>query len=93
MVENTIKHGLEAQPEPVNIEISATTIDAALVLTVKDNGTQLHSTNAGLGLATGNIRERLARLYASQASLQLTNNDTKGVTATLVIPATTRVTR
>jgi two-component sensor histidine kinase len=87
LVENAIKHGLNPLPEGGRIVISAQRDGDHLRLEVRDDGRGFReSSGAGTGLA--NIRARLALLHAESATLLLTENAERGVTSTLVLPAT-----
>jgi signal transduction histidine kinase len=87
LVENAIKHGLNPLPEGGRIVVSARRDDDCLKLQVRDDGRGFRdSSGAGTGLA--NIRARLALLHAEAATLSLTENAERGVTSTLVLPAT-----
>jgi sensor histidine kinase YesM len=87
LVENAIKHGLNPLPEGGRIVISAQRDGEQLKLEVRDDGRGFReSSGAGTGLA--NIRARLALLHAETATLSLTENAGRGVTSTLVLPAT-----
>ena len=87
LVENAIKHGLNPLPEGGRIVVSAQRDGDQLRLEVRDDGRGFReSSGAGTGLA--NIRARLALLHAEAATLSLTENAERGVTSTLVLPAT-----
>ncbi len=87
LVENAIKHGLNPLPEGGRIVISAQRDGDRLKLEVRDDGRGFReSSGAGTGLA--NIRARLALLHSESATLSLTENVERGVTSTLVLPAT-----
>jgi LytS/YehU family sensor histidine kinase len=87
LVENAIKHGLNPLPEGGRIVISAQRDGERLRLAVCDDGRGFRdSSGAGTGLA--NIRARLALLHADDAALSLTENVERGITSTLVLPAT-----
>jgi LytS/YehU family sensor histidine kinase len=93
LVENVIKHGVDARFEPVTLTIEALSIDRAvqgkqIVIRVIDDGPGLTGTNRGLGMATKNIKERLKRLYGGEANLSLAANKSGGLTATLTVPET-----
>jgi two-component system LytT family sensor kinase len=87
LVENVIKHAVDAQFEPVNLVIKAVDSSSKLIIEVVDDGPGLLDVKEGLGLATKNIKERLDRLYGSEANLGLQTNHSGGVTATLCVPA------
>jgi sensor histidine kinase YesM len=87
LVENAIKHGLNPLPEGGRIVISAQRDGERLRLAVCDDGRGFRdSSGAGTGLA--NIRARLALLHADGAALFLAENVERGITSTLVLPAT-----
>jgi signal transduction histidine kinase len=87
LVENAIKHGLNPLPEGGRIVVSARRDGDRLRLQVRDDGQGFRaSSGAGTGLA--NIRARLALLHAEAATLSLTENPERGVTSTLLLPAT-----
>ena len=78
LVENAFKHGLEPKAEGGTLVLRAEVSHGKLVVTVKDSGvgyfpadqnTQAESTQGGFGLK--NIRDRLALIYADQASLSI----------------------
>ncbi|MFL6698073.1 MAG: sensor histidine kinase, partial [Vitreoscilla sp.] len=74
-------------PEGGRITVSARRDGQWLKLAVCDDGRGFReSSGAGTGLA--NIRARLALLHAEAATLWLTQNAERGVTSTLVLPAT-----
>ena len=78
LVENAFKHGLEPKAEGGTLVLRAEVSHGKLVVTVKDSGVgyfpadqiaQSESTQGGFGLK--NIRDRLALIYADQASLSI----------------------
>ena len=77
LVENAIKHGLEPKIEGGRIDVSAQADGLMLQLTVRDSGVGLNQTaasgnlGAGSGFGLEQVRQRLATLYGSRASLQL----------------------
>ena len=87
LVENAIRHGIEAHAGQGTIWIRAQRRGDQLVLTVRDSGSVGHAdapvTNGGVGLA--NIRNRLGQLYGDAQSMR-TGRDAQGhfaVTITL----------
>jgi LytS/YehU family sensor histidine kinase len=93
LVENVMKHGVDAQFEPVTLSIQAVSIQAAthgklINIQVIDDGPGLAATNRGLGMAMKNIKARLTRLYGDEANLSLATNKSGGLTATLTVPET-----
>jgi signal transduction histidine kinase len=89
LVENCIKHGLEPAIAGGQVEVCAAREGDVLVLSVRDTGVGLPAgigTDGGFGLRQ--VRERLATLYGSGASLTLeVAQDTAGGTlATIRLP-------
>ena len=86
LVENAIKHGINRQRGPGNVEISAVRDNGTLRLQVQDDGVGIsdHSGRKGVGLT--NTRERLERMYGSRFLLEVKNNAGPGVTATVEVP-------
>ena len=88
LVENAVRHGAAPRVEPTTVTIRAAREGNQLRLTVADDGAG--ATDAALlgaqGTGVRRLRERLAALYGSSASLQL-ERATRGVRATLVVPA------
>jgi signal transduction histidine kinase len=87
LVENAIKHAVDAQFEPVTIQVAATSTEQQLVITVTDNGPGLSGHgSSGLGIAMQNIENRLKNLYGNEGCLTLKNAGPKGAMAMLHIP-------
>lgn len=95
LVENVMKHAVDAQFEPVSIAVQIRMTAQALLITVTDDGPGLArpvaaQPGAGMGLALQNIASRLTNLYGDAAQLTLTNAATSagntGAVARLHIP-------
>ncbi|WP_295992188.1 sensor histidine kinase [Rugamonas sp.] len=87
MVENAIKHGLEAKPEGGTLKVRAEVAHSKLRVIVSDNGLgfgAIPSDGTGLGLMT--IRERLKLLHGTQGQLLIAANSPSGVIATIEVP-------
>jgi hypothetical protein len=70
LVENCIKHGLEPALEGGLVDIRARREDGALVLSVRDTGVGLaHGAQGNASFGLRQVRERLATLYGSRATL------------------------
>lgn len=85
LVENAVRHGLEARGGPGRLTISASCQDTALVLTISDNGPGLQPgkpLSEGIGLA--NTRARLRELYGAAGTLEL--RQAEGFTVEIAIP-------
>jgi signal transduction histidine kinase len=87
MVENAIKHGLEAKPEGGTLKVRADVAHNKLRVIVSDTGLgfgAVPSDGTGLGLMT--IRERLKLLHGDQGQLLIAANIPSGVIATIEVP-------
>jgi len=91
LVENAIHHGLECCIDAGHVQIQAERQGELLVLSVRDNGVGLDTPKKrkGNGVATQNIRERLASRYGERARLLLQSAPPRGTLATLQIPLPT----
>ncbi|NHZ87551.1 sensor histidine kinase [Massilia sp. CCM 8733] len=86
LVENAIKHGLEAKAGGGTVWIIARVHDGALALTVADDGRGLSSEGGGTGIGLRNVRERLRLAYGSAAGFTIVSNYPSGVAATISVP-------
>lgn len=89
IVENAVRHGIEAQIAPGTIRIVAEHVGDTLLLSVEDNGCGLSSSPKGTlkeGVGLSNTRSRLKELYGSRASLELQAGRPRGFTAQIQIP-------
>jgi len=97
IVENAIRHGIDARSGQGLIEIRARTTDHMLELTVRDDGPGLRSEvrldiqpdNAprdGRGIGLANTRARLRELYGPASTLHLGNHPDGGAIVTLSLP-------
>jgi hypothetical protein len=85
LVENAIKHGIEAAVDGGEIVVSGEQSGDALVLRVSDTGVGIaFCAPEGVGLA--NVRARLASLYGVPGLLSLHRNPGGGVQAELRLP-------
>ena len=89
LVENAIKHGIEPKPGPGRISIRATNIRTDqgphLEISVGDDGVGLTS-GMGSGVGLANIREQLKARFNDRARLDLRNQPSGGVIATVSVP-------
>jgi two-component system LytT family sensor kinase len=97
IVENAIRHGIDARSGQGLIEIRARATDHMLELTVRDDGPGLRSEvkldvqqdNApreGRGIGLANTRARLRELYGPASTLHLGNHPEGGAIVTLSLP-------
>jgi len=85
LIENAIRHGIAKRIEKGTLTIVAMVEGDQLVLMVQDDGPGYDSITAeGVGLS--NTRARLATLYGSAASLELSQADGGGTVARMRIP-------
>jgi sensor histidine kinase YesM len=95
LLENAIKHGLEAKIEGGHIDVEASQQGDKLTLTVADTGLGLevthhpHYQNHGTHIGLANVRERLHALYGNNAQFTLTPNAPAGTVAQLTLPLST----
>ncbi len=88
LVENAIKHGLEAKIEGGRIDVQARSENGTLVISVADDGLGLdpEGANHGTQIGLANVRERLHALYDGRASFSLQANMPQGAVATITLP-------
>jgi two-component system, LytTR family, sensor kinase len=89
LVENAVKHGIEAQIAPGLIQIAAEHVNEGLRLTISDNGRGLGADAEGklrVGVGLSNTRSRLKELYGGCGSLELRPGKTGGLAAQILIP-------
>lgn len=85
LVENAIKHGVEACCDCADVIVSAAAELGKLRLTVADTGEGMKAeTGSGVGLI--NLRTRLHELHGEDARLLIERNEPRGVRATIEIP-------
>jgi LytS/YehU family sensor histidine kinase len=87
-VENALKHGVLRGRGGNEIVIAARAQAASLVLTVRDDGSGLPSSNgSSSGVGISNARHRLERMYGAAAGLSVHNTpDAPGVEVVITIP-------
>ena len=86
LVENAIRHGIDPAEQGGRISVSVRREGHALRVQVADTGAGLREHSAtGTGLA--NLRERLLMFFGPQASLELAENEPRGVRAVLHCPS------
>ena len=83
LVENAVRHGLEASEAPGRIALSAAKRGDELVIEIFNTGRLGPARPAGIELA--NTRARLAQLFGGRARFELAEHDS-GVVARLVLP-------
>ena len=86
LVENAVKHGVEAAPGAVRVQITATRADGQVVLTVANEG-RLVAASASTRLGLANTGKRLALLFGPRASCTL-REEGGWVVAQVLLPET-----
>jgi LytS/YehU family sensor histidine kinase len=86
LVENAVKHGIGAQPEGGELQVTARLGGDGLRLNVVNTG-RLGTAVTGTGVGLRNARERLGLLYGDAAALTVADTPGGTVTATLTIDA------
>jgi LytS/YehU family sensor histidine kinase len=88
LVENAIKHGVEAHSNAGKIQIRAIQEGAALLLTIRDDGPgcRIPSPRRGPGVGIANVRSRLAQLYPNAHFFDVSDAPDGGALVTIRIP-------
>jgi two-component system, LytTR family, sensor kinase len=86
IVENAIRHGIEASASAGEIVIAAERKGAMLVVAVEDDGPGFRSLRPPVGIGLANTRLRLAELYGDRASMTMANALEGGAIVTLTLP-------
>ena len=86
VVENAIRHGLEAKVEGGRVDFRAHRDAGAVVIEVRDTGVGFAAATTG-GVGLTNLRDRLRGLYGPAASLSIGENRPSGTVVTLRLPA------
>jgi sensor histidine kinase YesM len=89
LVENAVRHGVEAQSEPCHILIEAKQKADHIKISIADTGPGLQTKNptherSGLGLE--NVKSRLKSVYGEDASFSIKDREGGGVKVTLCLP-------
>jgi hypothetical protein len=85
LVENAIKHGLEASVEGGEIHVQCRRSGDSMLLRVVDSGVGIAAA-APEGIGLSNVRSRLASLYGEAGRLTLLRNEPRGTIAELQLP-------
>lgn len=95
LVENSIRHGREAQGSRLDIRVRAQRENGNLLLQVADNGpgiTDLRSGEWRKGIGLSNTEERLETLYGNDHQFILENGQRGGLTVSVRLPLRTLAT-
>ncbi len=90
LLENSLRHGMKASGEAIDISIDAHCENDSLILRVSDTGTGFGSADPnsvlGRGVGLANIRDRLSQLYGSGQAFSIANRADGGAEVTLRLP-------
>ena len=88
ILENALKHGLEAHSAAGKIVISSRIKSNNLSLAIRDDGPGIQAPSArrGAGLGLLNVRDRLAQLHGEKQSLEVSAAPEGGTLVTICIP-------
>lgn len=85
LVENAIRHGLEAKPEGGEIAVRASRHGKQIRLEVADTGSGLEGTEKQ-GIGMSNVKERLMLFFTDKASMKLEENQPSGLRIIMEFP-------
>ena len=89
LVENAVRHGIEARKDAGEVAVTAVREDDDLVLTVLDDGPgprQGYDWRAAKGIGLRNVADRLHRLFGERAGLVLDRREGGGCRAEIRVP-------
>lgn len=86
LVENAVRHGVEAKPGEVHVRIGAAARGDTLHVLVADSGAGLAEAVFGSGVGLRNVRERLAAQYGARAGFELRTGGAGQTEAELRLP-------
>jgi two-component system, LytTR family, sensor kinase len=90
LLENSLRHGMKASGEAIDISIDVHRDDGLLVLKISDTGVGFSSSDPhavlGRGVGLANIRDRLAQLYGGGQAFSIANQVDGGAEVTLRLP-------
>ena len=88
LVENAVGHGAAPRVDPTRVTISASLVDAELMIRIADDGAgaDVGAIEHGAGTGLRRLRERLRWLYGDRARLDLVSAPGAGFAAELCVP-------
>lgn len=102
LVENAIGHGMRPDGSALHVSVKAGFCSEGVCVEVRDDGVGIPShrlatvlepqTSKGLGIAMGNVRDRLSGYFGQQSRFEIDSVEGEGTTITLVISPVPRTT-
>lgn len=86
LVENAVRHGVEAKPGAVSVRVGAAVHGDSLHVLVADSGAGLAEAVFGSGVGLRNVRERLAAQFGGRAGFELRTGSAGQTEAELRLP-------
>jgi two-component system, LytTR family, sensor kinase len=90
LLENSLRHGMKANGEAIDISIDVHRASGGLILRISDTGSGFGSSDPnsvlGRGVGLANIRDRLAQLYGGEQVFSIANGADGGAEVTLRLP-------
>lgn len=89
LVENAVRHGVEAQIEPCDILVRASKSGDFMEIVIADSGPGLLTRDTARhreGLGLENVRSRLESVFGGHASLAISNHQGNGFQVAITIP-------
>ena len=88
VIENSIRHGLSAENQSLEIAVDVRRNGSEVEIHVRDNGTGITSETAGQsgGRGLANVRSRLAHLYGERCSLRIGQLAPRGTDVCITLP-------
>ena len=86
IVENAIKHGVNAQRGRGHVDVSAVRNNGSLVIEVRDTGPGFRTAGAPDGIGLANTRARLEQLYGSRYLFEYGSRPEGGASVRISIP-------
>ena len=86
IVENAIKHGVNAQRGAGQVHVSTARLNGSLVIEVRDSGPGFRPTMAHDGIGLANTRARLEQLYGSESQFEFGTASGGGGSVRITIP-------
>ena len=87
LVENAVRHGIDPSEEGGRIDVDVQRHGDRCVVRVSDTGAGMREPGNGLGTGLSTLRERLRLVFGDEATLRVSAQRPRGVSAELDLPA------